>query len=66
MKFILLLSVALLWGIMDSSAQTIDGTALKDLAIEYVEIVGQTKVLSNRQFVEIAYGQEKASGLYSY
>lgn len=45
-------------------AQTIDGKALKDLDVEYLEIVGEAKPLTNKHIIGIDYGQPKQNYLY--
>ena len=47
-------------------AQSINGIALKDLEVEYLEIIGEDKSLSPRQNIGFDYGQEKYSALHPY
>jgi hypothetical protein len=55
MKKVLLLTAMLLSGMAYS--QTVNGVALKDLNVDYVMIVGQGKVFSNKVNIEIDFGQ---------
>jgi hypothetical protein len=41
-----------------SSAQTINNVPLKDIDVEYIEIVGTPAVFSNKLTIELDFGQE--------
>lgn len=41
-------------------AQTVNGVPLKDINVEYVQIVGTSRLLSNKVSVEIDFGQENS------
>jgi hypothetical protein len=56
MKKVLLLTAMLFSGMAYS--QTVNGVALKDLNVDYVMIVGQGKLFSNKVSIEIDFGQE--------
>jgi hypothetical protein len=56
MKKVLIIMAMLLSGMAYS--QTVNGISLKDLNVDYVMIVGQGKVFSNKVNVEIDFGQE--------
>ncbi len=53
--FSLFLSVAFYFNV---AAQTVNGVPLKDLKTEYIQIVGTSKLLSNKLTIEIDFGQE--------
>jgi hypothetical protein len=41
-----------------SSAQTVNDVPIKDIDVEYVQIVGTSRLLSNKVTIEIDFGQE--------
>ncbi|WP_338876926.1 hypothetical protein WBJ53_14820 [Spirosoma sp. SC4-14] len=41
-------------------AQTVNGVPLKNINVEYVQIVGTSKLLSNKLTIEIDFGQENS------
>jgi hypothetical protein len=57
MKKVFVIIVAMLLSGVAYS-QTVNGVALKDLNVDYVMIVGQGKVFSNKVSIEIDFGQE--------
>ncbi|RDC63760.1 hypothetical protein [Adhaeribacter pallidiroseus] len=61
MKYFLLSWVFFLIKLGCCQAQSVDGITLKDLDVEYVEIVGKDKVLSNQQTIGLDYGQVKST-----
>ncbi len=44
--------------ILDAQSQTVNDIPLKDIDVNYVEIVGTSRVLSSKLIVEIDFGQE--------
>lgn len=56
MKKVLLLAIAL-FTISFAKAQTVNGVPLKDIQVEYVQIVGTSKLLSPKLTIEIDFGQ---------
>ena len=66
MKTRLLILTGLLLGFTNSYAQSVNGIAFKDLEVDYLEIVGENKPLSNKQIIGLEYGQVKTSVLYPY
>lgn len=56
---ILILSIMLLgFGATNTFAQTINDLPVKEIDVEYVQIVGTSKLLSNKVTIEIDFGQE--------
>ncbi len=43
-----------------SIAQTVNNVPLKDVTVDYVQIVGTSRLLSNKVTVEIDFGQENS------
>lgn len=39
-------------------AQSVNGVAIKDIDVKYVQIVGTSKLLSNKLSIELDFGQE--------
>ena len=58
MKTFLICSLFSLSGIVPLRAQTVNDIPIKDIDVEYVEIVGTGKALSNKLTIEIDFGQE--------
>lgn len=56
MKNLLIISFFLLFANM-GSAQTINGIPVADLDVDYLQIVGQSRILSTRVNIEIDFGQ---------
>lgn len=54
-KFIFFILVAFA---LNGYSQTINGTPLKDIDVEYLEIVGTSKLFSNKVTIQIDFGQE--------
>ena len=48
----------LLVGTLAAYAQTVNGKAISEIDVEYVEIVGTTKLLSKKVTIDIDFGQE--------
>jgi hypothetical protein len=57
MKFLITLFTILTIS-LTSFGQTVKGTPLKDVDVQYIQIVGTGKLLSNKVTVEIDFGQE--------
>lgn len=57
MKIILLASTLLVTNLFGYS-QTVNDVPLKEIDVEYVEIVGTARVLSSKLTIEIDFGQE--------
>lgn len=64
MKTLLLASAITLIGVTSTYAQTVNGVLLKDLDSEYVQIIGEPKLLSDKINLVVDYGQERKR-LYS-
>ena len=64
MKTHLLLSVVSLFLAASAKAQTVNGVSLKDLDVEYLQIIGEPKLLSDKINLVVDYGQERKR-LYS-
>jgi len=45
-------------GLMSNYAQTVNDIPLKDINVDYMEIVGTGKFMSNKLTIEIDFGQE--------
>ncbi|GAB3533159.1 hypothetical protein GCM10027443_18180 [Pontibacter brevis] len=45
-------------GLSASFAQTVNDVPIKDVDVEYIQIVGTSKILSNKVTIEIDFGQE--------
>lgn len=58
MKTILFLISVLAISFTNAFSQTVNDIPLKDIDVEYVQIVGTSKLLSNKVTVEIDFGQE--------
>ena len=54
----LLLSAVILVCSLTMKAQTVNDTPLKDIDVEYVQIVGTSKLLSTKLTIEIDFGQK--------
>ena len=58
MKTLLLALAATIFFHAVTNAQTVNGVPLKDLDVEYVQIVGETVLFSNKITVALDFGQE--------
>jgi hypothetical protein len=58
MNKLLLSLLALFLNIINANAQTVNDIPIKDIDVEYVQIVGTAKLLSNKVSIEIDFGQE--------
>ena len=58
MKKLLSTLVAFVSFLLVARSQTVNDIPLKDIDVEYVEIVGTSRVLSSKLTVEIDFGQE--------
>ncbi len=47
-----------IFGLTTLCAQTVNGTPIADIDVEYVQIVGTSKLLSNKVTINIDFGQE--------
>lgn len=56
MRVIFLLAF-LAFGYLNLKAQTVNDIPIKDIDVEYVQIVGTSKLLSNKLSIEIDFGQ---------
>jgi hypothetical protein len=56
-KIYLFISLVVLLAI-GASAQTVNDVPIKDIDVEYVQIVGTSRLLSNKLTIEIDFGQE--------
>lgn len=57
-KVLLSLSLTCFLGLSTSFAQTVNDVPIKDVDVEYIQIVGTSKLLSNKVTIEIDFGQE--------
>lgn len=64
MKTRLLASAATLFLAASANAQTVNGVPLKELDTEYVQIIGEPRMLSDKINLVVDYGQERKR-LYS-
>ena len=61
MKKLFITAVLLIaFGFSGSFAQTVNGTPLKDIDVDYVQIVGKAKAMSAKVTVDIDFGQENS------
>ena len=58
MKKIVFLSILSLFYALNAKSQTVNDIPIKDIDVEYVQIVGTSRVLSNKLSIEIDFGQE--------
>ena len=54
----LLIHIILILGISASYAQTVNNKPIKEIDVEFVQIVGTSKLMSNKLTIEIDFGQE--------
>lgn len=57
-KTLLTFSLTCFLGLSASFAQTVNDVPIKDVDVEYIQIVGTSKLLSNKVTIEIDFGQE--------
>ena len=57
MKKLLLIAIIGLLSLAPSIAQTINGTPIKDIDVEFIQIVGTSKLMSKKVTIEIDFGQ---------
>jgi len=57
-RILLTLSCTCLLGLSAAFAQTVNDIPLKEVDVEYIQIVGTSKLLSNKVTIEIDFGQE--------
>ncbi|HMJ48840.1 MAG TPA: hypothetical protein VK498_16020 [Ferruginibacter sp.] len=58
MKYKISLIALSLFSVLSSSAQTVNDIPVKDIDVNYVQIVGTSRLLSNKLTIEIDFGQE--------
>lgn len=58
MKTIILSISISLFTFLFSNAQTVNEIPIKDINVEYIQIVGTTQLLSNKVTIELDFGQE--------
>lgn len=56
-KTIFILLVISLSGLHDAYTQTVNGVLIKDIDVQYIQIVGTSQLLSNKVSIEIDFGQ---------
>lgn len=56
-KLILTIAIALL-GLTPLFSQTVNDMPIKDIDVEYVQIIGTSKMVGNKVTIEIDFGQE--------
>jgi hypothetical protein len=56
-KTILILLAVSLFGFANAYSQTVNGVLIKDIEVQYIQIVGTAQVTSNRVSIEIDFGQ---------
>jgi len=57
-KILLTLSFTCILGLSAAFSQTVNDIPIKDVDVEYIQIVGTSKLLSNKVTIEIDFGQE--------
>lgn len=57
MKIILIISIIIFSCVHSLHSQTVNDIPLSDIDVEYVQIVGTSKILSTKVFIEIDFGQ---------
>lgn len=58
MKKILFFALLGLFFSLKANSQTVNDIPIKDIDVEYVQIVGTSRILSNKLTIEIDFGQE--------
>ncbi len=59
MKKIIVLTLCLtVFGLSNVLSQTVNDIPIKDIDVDYIQIVGTSKVMSNKVTIEIDFGQE--------
>jgi hypothetical protein len=58
MKKNLSLLTMCLFAVLTASSQTVNDIPVKDIDVDYVQIVGTSRILSNKLTIEIDFGQE--------
>lgn len=58
MKKILFVSILTLLGAVNADSQTVNDIPIRDIDVNYVQIVGTSRLLSNKLTIEIDFGQE--------
>ena len=58
MKKGLIITIISLLGFVSGHSQTVNDIPIKDIDVEYVQIVGTSKLFSNKLSIEIDFGQE--------
>ena len=58
MKKILFYTILGMFSAFNANSQTVNDIPLKDIDVDYVQIVGTSKLLSNKLTIEIDFGQE--------
>jgi hypothetical protein len=59
MKNIILLTLCLtVFGLLNAYCQTVNDIPIKNIDVDYVQIVGTSKLMSNKVTIEIDFGQE--------
>lgn len=47
-----------LFGLTDLYSQTVNDIPIEDIDVDYIEVVGTSKILSNKLTIELDFGQE--------
>jgi hypothetical protein len=58
MKKMLFIAALLIFSAANSYSQTVNDIPIKDIDVEYIQIVGTSRVLSNKMTIQIDFGQE--------
>jgi hypothetical protein len=59
MKKIVVLTLCLtVFGLLNVFSQTVNDIPIKDIDVDYIQIVGTSKLMSNKVTIEIDFGQE--------
>ncbi len=58
MKRLIIILLSFMLGNSFLNAQTVNSVPIKDIDVEYVQIVGTSKLLSNKVSIEIDFGQQ--------
>jgi len=58
MKTIVITFLLAAFAMTDAFSQTVNNVPIKDINVEYIQIVGTSKLMSNKVTIEIDFGQE--------
>jgi len=58
MKKLILVTCLTVFGLSNVFSQTVNDIPIKDIDVDYIQIVGTSKLMSNKVTIEIDFGQE--------